>query len=58
VFFELIKTKSIFKNQLWRHFSDTIVITSLKKRQQLTSQDVSILPSPPIKTFCYGSVLA
>jgi len=35
--------KSNFKKQLWRHFSDVIVITSPKNVTKLTSQNFSIL---------------
>jgi len=41
--FKLIMTKWYFKNQLWRHFSDVIVITSSKNVTKLKSQGFSIL---------------
>jgi len=41
-FFKLIMMKSNFKNQLWRHFSDVIAITSPKNVTKITSQNFSI----------------
>jgi len=39
-FFKLrIMTKSKFKNQLWRHFSDVIAVTSPKNVSKITSQN-------------------
>jgi len=38
------------KNQLWRHFSDVIVITSPKKVTKITLQNFSILLSPPLQS--------
>jgi len=36
------------KNQLWRHFSDVIVIISPKNVTKITSQSFSILGPPPL----------
>jgi len=39
------------KNQLWRHFSDVIVITSPKNATNITLQNFSILGPPPNQNF-------
>jgi len=46
------------KNQLRRHFSDVIIITSPKSVTQITTQFFSILPPPPQSKFLATPVVA
>jgi len=46
-FFKLIMIKTNFKNQLRRHFSDVITITSPKKVTKITSQNFLFWAPPP-----------